>query len=90
MNLYPASGSRKLTGMVIVLAALILVLFVFLVASAVLAVTGHPGALDWTPCRDTMAFLTGNGFFQQISQGASDVSKWRNQPSPPPPSVRVP
>jgi len=70
-------SSRKWTGMVLVGVFLVVALVAFLTASTVLALTGHPGALDWTPVRDTMAFISGNGFVHQISQGASDVSKWR-------------
>lgn len=83
--------SRKIWGLLIVIGAVLVALATFLAASAALAIGGHPGALDWTPVRDTMAFITGNGLFHQFSQGASDVAKWRSAPpSQPGEGPRVP
>jgi hypothetical protein len=74
------SESRKLTGLLITIGALLLALAVFIVCSALL---GTP----WDPFRDVLAFITGAGGSHQLSQGASDVSKWRSQP---PSEPRIP
>lgn len=62
--------SRKLWGLVITIGALLLALAVFIVCAALL---GTP----WDPFRDVLAFVTGAGGSHQLSQGASDVAKWR-------------
>lgn len=68
--------SRKLTGLALTILAMIAVLIIFIVCTALF---GTP----WEPCRDILAFITGASGSHQLSQGASDVSKWRSQNQPP-------
>ena len=81
MNLYPASGSRKLTGLVIVLAALCVVTLLAVIAIALWDV-------NWQVFASAYTSITTLGGAHQGAQMMSDRSP--NYQNPTPPDVRVP
>lgn len=87
MNLYSPSGSRKLTGLVIVLGALCLVTIVAVIAIAIWAV-------DWQVFASAYTSITTIGGAHQGAQAMADRSPNYPipivPPAPRPPDVRVP
>ena len=81
MNLYAPSGSRKLTGLIIVLAALVIVTILAVAAIAIWDV-------DWQVFASAYTSITTIGGAHQGAQAMADRSA--NYPNVPPPSVRVP
>lgn len=82
MNLYAPSGSRKLTGLIIVLAALVIVTILAVAAIAIWDV-------NWQVFASAYTSITTIGGAHQGAQAMADRSA--NYPNvPPPPSVRVP
>ena len=67
------SESRKLVGLCIALAVVIVLTGAFIACSAIL---GTP----WQPFGEVLQWIATITGAHQVSQGASDVSKWRYAP----------
>ena len=81
MNLYAPSGSRKLTGLIIVLAALVIVTILAVAAIAIWDV-------NWQVFASAYTSITTIGGAHQGAQAMADRSS--SYQSPTPPNVRVP
>ena len=77
MNLYPPSGSRKLTGLIVVLGALCAVTVLAVVAIAIWGV-------DWQVFASAYTAITATGTAHQGAQAAADRSpSYPSVPRPP-------
>lgn len=89
MNLYAPSGSRKLTGLIIVLGALVVITIVAVLAIAIWDV-------DWQVFASAYTSVTTIGGAHQGAQAMADRSAYYQSPTPsqapsaPPGGPRIP
>lgn len=74
--------SRKIWGLLLTVLALIGVLVLYIIGSVV-AYLLFDYEIPWNPFNDVLYLIFGTGGTHQVSQGASDVMKWRSRQEDP-------